>query len=256
MLPKLKSTGVLAVLCACVLFYSSCQKSETKTTGGVDAAKFGSQLALNIYNSFNGSLSGTDLTATKPGVNAVRNGIKTNEFTCGQVIETPVSFSTNLGDTVKGTVSGTNKITINCTGGAISGYALINDVTSIGFNPTYSYDYIIKENYTVKSLAANYDKMEVNGTQTSVIKTQSKKNKDESSVQNNSYVMTGFIIDATNRPFDITAGSAQFVSEGTNDGRTFSFAGIVEFLGGHKAKVSFDGKIIMVDLLTGKTTQI
>ncbi|MCQ6959402.1 hypothetical protein [Mucilaginibacter aquariorum] len=252
MITKFRSIAVIALLATAVFSYSSCKK-DTTSKADTDNTAIGTQIALNLYNSFNGSFGNTDLGSGAPVVNStVKNGIKLNSFTCGQVIETPVNTTTSQGDSVKNTIVGTNKKVINCDGNVVTGYTLTATTSSIGFKPTYTFDYLVKENYTLKSLAANYAKIGVNGTQTSVIKTQQKSDATKSSVQNNAYDLKDFVIDSSSRPFDITSGTATFVSTGTANGKAFSFKGTITFIGGHKVKISLDGKVITVDLLTGK----
>ncbi|TWR31624.1 hypothetical protein FPZ43_03895 [Mucilaginibacter pallidiroseus] len=249
---KLKSIKILSVLVSAVVLYSSCSKETTSKLPSDNAALSG-KIAVGLYQSMVGSANGFASAAGKANGTSTNGRLQISSYTCGQVVDRDVESTTNEGDTVKSTFSIKGKMVINCTKDTISGYTSNTVTKNFGFNSTQTFDRTINENYTVKLLAKLNAKLGVDGSQVSVIKSASKKTPTDAIDQTNTFTIKGFVIDTTG-PVDITSGTADFISEGTNDGRIFSFKGTITFLGDRKAEVAFDGKVVSVDLLTGKTT--
>ncbi|MFD0794436.1 hypothetical protein ACFQZX_12485 [Mucilaginibacter litoreus] len=244
---KFRSVAALAFSALAITFYSACTK-ETKVTTNNDT-EIATAIAVNLYKSFGNTITSQNNVTGLPAGNSVVNGKKINELTCGQVIDQPFDNTYTKGDSIKDVMTGANKFVISCDDkNQPNGYLYTGNYVNTGFNTVNTYTYTVKENYILKALVDKYAKMQVDGTQISTVKTQSKKNANELMIQNNSYVLKGMVIDATTKPFDLAAGTADFVSNGTNDGREFSFSGTIQYLGNHKAKVSFDGKVIDIEI--------
>ncbi|MBB5394874.1 hypothetical protein [Mucilaginibacter sp. AK015] len=246
---KFKPIAVIALLATAVLSYSSCQKDNSSKSTKDDSATIAKTIAVNLYHSFGSTIASKNALTGLPVINSVRNGKKVNDLTCGEYIEQPYNNIYTKGDSVKDVMNGTNKYVISCdANNNPNGYTYSGSYVNTGFNPFSTYDITVKEFYTLKALAPEYARMQVDGNQVSVYKTVTKKD-GEYMVQNNAYTLTGLVVDSTTQPFDITAGTATFVSNGTNAGKDFSYSGTIQFLGGHKAKVTFGGKTYDVEIL-------
>jgi hypothetical protein len=248
MILKFRLATILSLVALTVVIYSSCKKDSTSVKTNNDA-EIARSIAVNFYNSIGSTIASKNTVTGIPTVNSVRNGIKVNDLTCGETINQPFNNTYTKGDSVKDVMTGANKFVVSCDAqNQPNGYTYTGKYVNTGFSPYSTYDNSVDEQYTLKALLPEYAKMEVNGTQTSVYKFTTKKD-NEYMVQNNSYVLKGIIIDAASRPFDITAGTATFVSKGNNAGKDFNFAGTIQYLGNHKAKVSFDGKSFDIEIL-------
>jgi hypothetical protein len=243
---KFKSLAAISLVALTVLLYSACKK-DAKVTNTNNDQQIATSIAANFYKSIGNTVASKTSTGI-PATNSVRNGIKVNDLTCGEYIEVPFNNTYTKGDSIKDVMTGTNKYVVSCDAqNKPNGYTYSGSYVNTGFSPYSTYDNSVEENYILKALLPEYAKMEINGTQTSVYKFTTKKD-NEYMVQNNSYELKGLVIDATSKPFDITAGTASFISKGNNAGRDFNFEGTIEFLGGHKAKVTFDGKVFDITI--------
>ncbi len=248
MISKFRFATILSLVALTVVIYSACKKDTTALNTNNDA-EIARSIAVNFYNSIGSTIASKSTITGVPTVNSVRNGIKVNDLTCGETIDQPFNNIYTKGDSVRDVMTGANKFVVSCDAqNAPNGYAYTGKYVNTGFSPYSTYDNSVNEQYTLKALLPEYAKMEVNGNQTSVYKFTTKKD-GEYMVQNNTYALKGIIIDATSKPFDITAGTATFVSKGNNAGKDFNFAGTIEYLGNHKAKVSFDGKVFNIEIL-------
>jgi hypothetical protein len=240
MVTKFKSLTAIALVALTVLIYSACKKDVTAVKTDNDQ-KIAISIANNLYKSVT-NLAGQNTKNTLPVTNSVRNGKKVNDLTCGEYIEVPYNNVYTKGDSVKDVMTGTDKYVVACDGGnKLNGYTYTGAYVNTGFSPYAIYDNSVKEYYTLAALLPEFAKMQISGTQTSVYKVTTKKD-GEYMVQNNSYVLKNLVIDASNRPFDILSGSANYVSNGTNAGVNFSYSGSITFLGNHKATLVLNGK--------------
>jgi hypothetical protein len=246
MITKFKSITVIALLATAVLSYSSCKKDNTATAKD-NSLEIATQIANNLYKSFANTIANQTTTAGLPTTSNVRNGKKVNDLTCGQVIEVPYNNVYTKGDSVKDVMIGSNKYVVSCDGNQPNGYTYTGNYANTGFSPYATYNNSVNESYTLKALLPEFAKMQVDGNQASVYKVTTKKD-GEYMEQHNSYTLTGLTIDASSRPFDITAGTATFASTGTNAGKAFSYNGTITFLGNHKATVAFDGKVFDIEI--------
>jgi hypothetical protein len=248
MIAKFRFATVLSLITLIVVIYSACKK-DTKALNTNNDAAIAKTIAVNFYTSIGNTIASKNTVTDIPIINSVHNGIKVNGLTCGETINQPFNNVYTKGDSVKDVMTGANKFVVSCDAQSQpNGYTYTGHYVNTGFSPYSTYNNSVDESYTLKALLPEYAKMEVNGTQTSVYKFTTKKD-NEYMDQTNTYVLAGLIIDSTTKPFDITAGTATFVSKGTNAGKAFNFAGTIEFLGNHKARVSFDGKTFNVEIL-------
>ena len=249
MIKKFRFATVLSLLALTVVIYSACQKENKQTNTDNNDAVIAKTIAVNLYNSIGSTIASKNTVTGIPTVNSVRNGIKVNGLTCGETIDQPFNNIYTKGDSVKDVMTGANKFVVSCDAqNQPNGYAYTGRYVNTGFSPYSTYDNSVNEQYTLTALLPGFAKMQVDGSQSSVYKTVTKKD-NEAMNQTNTYKLTGLIIDSSSRPFDITAGTATFASKGTNAGRDFTFTGTIEFLGNHKAKVSFDGKSFDIEIL-------
>ena len=243
---KFKTLKVVALTVIAVSLYSSCSK-DNKVLNTNNDKEIATSIAINLYKSI-GNTVASQTTSGIPASNSVSNGKKVNGLTCGEYIEVPYNNLYTKGDSVKDVMVGSNKYVVSCDANNLpNGYTYSGTYKNTGFSPYATYDNSVDEYYTLKALLPEFAKMEINGTQNSVYKYTTKKD-GEYMVQNNNYALKGLVIDATNRPFDITAGTATFASNGNNAGKDFSFTGTIEYLGSHKAKVSFNGQVFDITI--------
>ncbi|TWR31622.1 hypothetical protein FPZ43_03885 [Mucilaginibacter pallidiroseus] len=208
---------------------------------------------MSFYNSVSNTTNAS--TSLRSQINtASTSKQRVNDVSCGSILDFPFEMTTSKGDTAQTTVKGAGRIFINCQDNQVSGYGLLCASKYTGFNTKETFEMEVQENYTVKSLATAFSKMQLDGTQYSLIVNKPKNTKAFQSSQTNNFTMKALVINTSTTPFDIVSGTADFGASGVSDGRPVSFKGVITFLGNHKADVAFDGKVVSVDLLTGKTS--
>ncbi|TWR27027.1 hypothetical protein FPZ42_08315 [Mucilaginibacter achroorhodeus] len=245
---KFKSLATLTFTALTVFLYSACTKETTTRTDSDNNKAIATQIAVNLTNSLAATVASGNNYSGLPKTNSVVNGKKINDLTCGQFIEQPFDNTYTKGDSIKDVMVGSNKFVISCENNQPNGYTYTGEYVNSGFSPYLSnYKNTVKEFYTLKSLADGYTKMQIDGAQNSTYNFTTRKD-GEVMVQTNTYNLKGLIIDATSKPFDITAGVAEYVSKGNNAGREFSFAGTITYLGNHKAKVTYNGQSIDITI--------
>ncbi|MBL4675121.1 MAG: hypothetical protein JKY70_02775 [Mucilaginibacter sp.] len=244
---KLRAFAAVALSALTIFSYTSCTK-DAKVDNTAKNKEIATQIAINLTNSLAATVASGNNYSGLPTTNSVVNGKKVNDLTCGEFIEQPFNNTYTKGDSIKDVMVGSNKFVINCQNGQPNGYTYSGEYTNTGFSPYLTtYKNTVKEYYTLKSLANNFAKMQVDGAQNSTYNFTTRKDK-EVMVQTNTYNLKGLVIDASSRPFDITAGVAEYVSKGNNAGRDFSFAGTITYLGKHKAKVTYNGQSIDIEI--------
>lgn len=245
---KLKSLAAIAFSALTISLYSSCTKDATKANTTSNNKEIATQIAINLTKSLEASVAGGYSFSNVPTPNSVINGKKVNDLTCGQVIEQPFDNVYTKGDSIKDVMVGSNKFVVSCENSQPNGYSYAGEYTNTGYSPYLTqYKNTVKEFYTLKSLASNFAKMQVDGAQNSTYNFTTRKD-GEVMIQNNTYNLKGLVIDASSRPFDITAGVAEYSSNGTNAGRAFNFTGTITYLGNHKAKVTYNGESIDIEI--------
>lgn len=237
---KFKSIAAIALTALTVGLYSSCTKDVTKTTNTTSTDEaIATQIATNLYKSFNATIASDNNFSGVPAGNSVVNGKKVNELTCGQLIEQPFDNTYAQGDT-KDVMKGLNKFVVSCENNQPNGYTYTGEYVNTGFSAYLSsYNNTVKEHYTLK--VTNNNIMTVNGTQVSTYDYTTKKD-GERMVQNNTYNLKNLTINGSTKPKDITGGTAEYISKGNNAGRDFNFTGTITYLGNHKATITFNGK--------------
>jgi hypothetical protein len=250
MIMKFRSLTVLSLLAGTVLLIGSCKK-DAISNKSTDSTKIGAQLAVSLYQSLNtafNSKSGLVTSSASPRRTTLADNL------CGTLKEVPVNEVTTQGDTVKDTYTGYYKYVYNCDGNnTVNGYTQADSIVNAGFNPAKTYNRLVKEYLTVTQLEADFAKLGVSGNQYSLITSQSKTNSAESSTQTNNFTLTNLVLVPGSNKIAITSGTTTFTCAGTTDGTAFSYTGTITFLADYKAKVEFDGKVIIADLLTGDT---
>ncbi|WP_147322036.1 hypothetical protein [Mucilaginibacter conchicola] len=239
---KFKTLAAIAFSAVTIFLYSSCTKDSTVTTKTSTDEEIATQIATNLYKSFTATIASDNNFSGVPAGNSVVNGKKVNELTCGQLIDQPFDNTYTQGDTIKDVMKGSNKFVVSCDNNLPNGYTYTGEYTNTGFSPWLSsYKNTVKEHYALKITNPGLNIMTVNGTQISTYDYTTRKD-GERMVQNNTYNLKGLTINGSSRPKDITGGTADYVSKGSNAGRAFNFTGTITYLGNHRATVTFNGK--------------
>ncbi len=243
---------------AVVFLYTSCTKTGTKpvATPAVTNEMVSSQVALNIGKSLAGSFGGASI---KDGINksptvSGQSKLKVNSFApCGFLIDKGISYATNIGDSIKSTTNGNITYFFSCTDGKATSYTVTDTLVTAGTAPGYIFNYNITQDYDVKGLNTNNSRIELSGLLKAFVDLDYPKDHKKSTSVHNNYVLKNLEINQDD-DYDITSGTADFVSKGTNSYGSWDFEGTVTYLGNHRAKIEFAGKLFFVDLKTGTVT--
>jgi len=255
---KFTFKSTLALLIGASLFYTSCKKSQNQPASQtVSNETVSSQIAMNLAQSLSGSFGGASI---KDGVSpsAITSSASklrvSNTNSCGFFTENGINYSSNIGDTIKSNTKGSINYFFNCKNGAATGYTVSDTLITTGTAPKYAFTYNISQDYVVKGLNTNNSQIDLSGSLKSFVDfVYIKKYASLSTSVHNNYVLTDLVINQDDN-FDVTSGTATFVSTGTNSAGTWEFTGSIEFLGNHRAAVTFIGKEYYVDLITGVVT--
>ena len=248
-----------ALLAGALLIYSGCKKTQDKPSSeSVNLQALSGQIALNLAQSLNGSFGGVSI---KDGLNGPSNlsansgsRLKVNDAVvgCGFLLDTGINYNTNIGDTIKSHVTGSIIYRYTCSGGAAIGYTVSDTLVTTGTAPGYNFYYNITQNYVVTGLNVNSPIITLGGSLKGVVDL-TYPNPKNSQHTDNAFVLTNLKIDQSAN-YDVTSGSATFVTRGHNSVGSWEFVGNMVFLGDHKAKVTFNAKSFIVDLITGTAT--
>jgi len=264
---KLYTKGALIALAGMALSYSACKKdgsavpaktsstTTTTTTTGYDAVS--SQVASNFSQALAGSMGGANLNegltpsfggVYPPGTSAL----------CGFVADSNINYKTNVGDSIKTTVTGQSKFFFDCLFGKPIGYTLVDALVTYGTAPGYAFTYDVAQGYQIKSLNTTATQLGVDGTLQAFkdIVYSDKAYKPYS--EHDSFVILNAEVDiSTKGKNSINAGSATFKTQGQNpDGTTWNYVGTMVFIGNNIGKLTFYGHVYYVDLGTGKIVTI
>jgi hypothetical protein len=276
----------IAVLISIVVFYTACKKSENKstaaTTSTTDYKALSSQIASGLYKSLTGSYGGININdgISQPKTGAANRKLQvTNRANslnpvslCGFVVDTAFNSKVTAHDTTK-TVKGSFHFVYNCDANVLDGYT-VNETYTAADSGAHFTDYnSVAQNYVVKALDNTYKLVSMDGTNSVNIQNTFYVTPDPRIARgdqgvhtlSNAYVLTGLKVDFSSGIADITTGVSTFTSEAFDinantaiDGTNVFLSGKIEFLGNHKAKLSFNGftppLAFMVDLLTGTVT--
>ena len=248
---------ILILLTAVVFLYTSCTKTGNKpvATQTVTNEMVSSQIALNIGKSLAGSFGGASI---KDGVNksptvSGTSKLKVNSIApCGFLVQ-KVNYNTNIGDSIKSVTKGGINYFFTCTNGKATGYTVSDTLFTVGTAPGYNFTFDLTQDYDVKGLNTNNSRIELSGLLKAFVDFDFPKDHKKSTSVHNNYVLKHLEINQDD-DFDVTSGTGDFVSKGTNFYGKWDFEGTITFLGNHRAKIEFAGKLFFVDLKTGVVT--
>ncbi|HVW98564.1 MAG TPA: hypothetical protein VHA56_21535 [Mucilaginibacter sp.] len=255
-----------AIVLICVLFvYAGCKKSGLNKSSKTASEKVVAGIVVsNLTKSLAGTYGGVSI---KDGINppsqitASSSKLKLNSLSslCGYTIDTTVTYTSNLGDSVKSKVTGKFSFTFTCSGSYPDGYKVKTKVVSKGKAPGYAFIYSIVQNYKVQALNAEYSLVSLDGILKSYgdFSDNPSAYVDTNYVSNNyqhqDYVLSNLKIDVAHG-YDITSGTASFTSVGANAYGSWNYVGTIEYVGNHKAIITINGHVYNADLLTGVIT--
>ena len=258
---KLSTKGALVMMAGIAIGFSACKKDSSPASKPTTAPSVGydvvsSQVASNFSNALSGSMGGEDLNrgltpsfgTYPPGASAL----------CGFVADSNVHYTTNVGDTIKSTTTGSSKFYFDCLLGKPVGYTLVDAVVTTGTAPGYSFVYDVAQGYQIESLNTTATQLKVVGT-LQAYKDFSYSNKNyKNASEHDSFVITDAIVDiATKGQNSINSGSATFKTQGTNaEGQSWNYTGVMTFIGNDIGKLVFEGHTFYVNLATGKIVTI
>jgi len=257
MKPNLKL--LLLLLTSAAFTYTACKKSNdapVSKTAGADVIS--SQVASNLVQSLSGSYGGLNINngIKSPGFVTNKNSgqaINSMNPLCGFLTDSVLNYNTNIGDTIKSHTQGRFKFYFNCVNGNLTGFTANDSLKTTGTAPGYSFIYDVIQNYNIKSLNSTNTLITVDGNLKSFVDLKYNNAAIKPSAAHTVYILTGLTIDLTKNG-DITGGTANFVSTGSNNYGVWNYTGSIAFLGDHKANIIINGKTYHADLITGKIT--
>jgi hypothetical protein len=260
---KLKRISIMVLACA-ALSYTSCKKSSTTPT--VSAQTVSTQVALNLAQTLYGGFGAFDVTQGLDApltVGVSRNQMRLNmtrgrlgintvdeDPTCGLSVDTTLNYSTTV-DNNSASVKGSIKYTFTCTNGVASGFNITDNLNITESTPQVSGSYIFAENFTVQTTQPGNDNapISLNGTMSLSDNLQYKTGSTGNTNESYNYTLASIMIDPTMG--DIASGTATFSTKGTNSSGTWNYTGTVVFLGQHVVKITINGEVHTINLLTG-----
>lgn len=264
-----------ALIVCLVLVYTSCQKTQVKTTSNTTTPTSGSsdiakQVALNFYKALTGGYNGMNINS---GINA---NITTNNANhlinsaknplCGLTVDTAHNNTWKEGDTTF-LSSGRFKFKYTCSKNNVDGYTLTDTANSNVSDTAFSAVNNASQKYIVVALDNTYKKILTNGliVTTSNYSALSKGVVTGYTNTSAQYAMTAVKIDVSSGIADAVSGTAEFHMHFVNkpvSGKTtdITYAGLMTYLGNHWARVDLlqNGKYVSfkVNLVTGVTTPV
>ena len=281
---KLNFTRTLAVLIALVFLYTACKKNAATPVAKTTAADYkalSSQIASGLYKSLTGGYGGININdgISAPKTAAINhkpfmlNSVNPVSL-CGFVVDTAFQTKFSVQDTAK-TIKGSFHFVYNCDANVLNGYTVKESYIASDSGAHFTDYSSVTQNYVVKALDNTYKLVSMDGSSSVDIQNTFYVTPDPRigrgdqgvHVVNSAYVLTGLKVDFTGGSADITTGIATFTTstydENENtaiDGLNSFLFGTIQFLGNHKAKISYSGfnppLAFMVDLLTGTVTKI
>ena len=280
---KLKFKVALVLLTGVVFFYIACKKSNQSPSndGTVSLTVVSSQIAENIAQSLAGAYGGVNISngLILPGFTtkystSVSIGADLFDL-CSFAPDTALSYSTNIGDTIKSTTKGIFKFYFSCDTlkapkingysdySLLNGYNAYDSLLTTGIAPKDSFIYNIKASYNVKALdtvnipliinGSSNKLLSVNGGLKSFVDAKAINKTVASASVHAFYTLTGVTVDLTKNG-DITSGTATFNATGSYNNVAWNNKGTVTFLGNNKANITINTKIYNANLLTGIVT--
>ncbi len=258
---KFNSTLAMALLTGAALFQAACNKSSNTTkpaaTPGTDL--IASQVAMNMNKSISGTYGGSNLGDGLTTGNTITNSTSNKSlnstgsaYVCGFVADSNVNYTYTIGDTT-GSVVGGIQFFFDCVNGQPVGYTLLDELFTKGKEPGYSFNYDVAQGYQVKSLNKYVTLLSVDGKLKSYQDFASTDPKHKDISMHNDFVLTGMVVDISVKgKSNITAGTATFHTKGFNETGSWDYVGTLEFLGNNIGKITFYGKVYLINLTTGK----
>jgi hypothetical protein len=251
---KFNLKGALALLMGVTFFYTGCKNNNTPAPASpvVSADLVSNQIALNIAQSLSGSYGGVNLNdgISSPAIatsGASHRAVNSMNSLCGFFVDSTLNYNTNIGDTIKSHTGGSLKFYFDCVLGHPDGYTAYDSLRTTGTAPGYSFLYDVTQYYEIKSLNSKNTLLFVNGNLKSFVDLVYDKKGIKPTSAHVFYVLTGLHIDLADKS-DITSGIATFTSTGSNNYGTWSYIGVVKFLGNHKADIIINGKTYHVTI--------
>ena len=258
---------IVLLLAGVAAIYTSCHKLDVNqnnnksTVSKKDASVQIAQSLVTIFNPENGSFDfkngltiPSDLTMNKKG--KIKIQATNSNPQCGAKLDTTVTFSLADSDTSKISIWLKVNYQLVCSGGIPSGLTVRDSLSMTVVSSDVTADARMGQNLTLTSLnpgVAN-SPYSFDGTVNSYAKITNKK--PSTSIPNIegtfNYNFKSIIIDPKKDPDFITGGSATFSSKGNIGKNVWNYKGTIQFLGGHKAKITIDGTAYTVDLITGE----
>ena len=258
---KFNSTIAIALLSGAALFQAACNKSGNTAKPAAPTVNnnvVAAQIALNMSKSISGSYGGSNIsdgltTGSTLNNSAAGKTLNSSGYICGFIADSNVNYSYSLGDTVKGKVIGGIQFFFDCVNGQPAGYTLVDELFTKGTGQGYSFNYDVAQGYEVKSLNKYVTLLSVDGKLKSYQDFAYTDPKVKAVSLHNDFVVTGLIVDISVKgQSNITAGTATFHSVGYNTTGSWDYVGTLEFLPNHYGKITFYGKVYLINLLTGK----
>jgi hypothetical protein len=237
---KFRSKLTIMLSIGVVLFYTACKKmnnpvAQSQSQNTVSADIISKQVALNLHKSLYGLSNGSQVKTPRAGV---------PNPACGLTVDSVLNFKTTASDTVSQT---TGKIifTFNCTNGQPSGYSAIDSLNVTGTATGFSFTNNSVQNYTITSLNSANTQLSVNGSILAFVDIIYTAPGIKPTADSTTYTLTGLTINASNN-YDVTAGTATFVTTGSTNSGPWNYTGTIAYLGNHKANVTINGKVYPV----------
>ncbi len=255
---KLKIKLSLVLLVCAAFIYSACKKSSSPASPAVAPKVVASQIAENLYVSLYGGigfnagngLNTPDELAQKQHTESLSRNFSEDLF-CGVAIDTTFKATTVTDGSNTATVSGSESITFNCSGGNIAGFTMKDNLNINESTAQLTGVFNINENLTVTAVDPTSDQSNISlngslGYSGSFSYLTGTKQSGKSSY---SYTFNSVILDG--QTDDIDSGSASFTTTGSGQTGTWNYTGTIKFLGSGKAIITINGTAYNVDLTNG-----
>ena len=247
----------MALMLGGTLFYTACQKSGSKpssvttqsaVTKPVSNSDVSLQVVVNLSKALSGSVGGINLNKSLNPKSMVASYPAQTYSLCGFAADSVLNYYVNDGDTVKSHTTGNAHFIFDCKDGQPDGYTAFDTTLTVGTAAKYSFIYNIDQYYRIYVCGCGM--LTVSGNQVANIDL-TLNNDPIHAIAKNTYTLNSLIIDL-NKNSDITSGTADFTSVGTNSSGAWNLKGTITYIGNHQAKVTVNGNTVTVDISTGK----
>lgn len=261
---KIFTKGRILLLAGLALCYSACKKdnsvktaTQTTVTSNTGYEALSSQVASNFSQALSGSMGGANLNEglTPSFAGTYPQGASA---LCGFVANSNINYSTNVGDTIKTTVTGHSKFFFDCILGKPIGYTLVDALVTSGTAPGYAFIYDVAQGYQIKSLNTTATLLQCDGTLQAFKDITYTDKAYKPTSEHDAFVIVGAVVDiSTKGKNTINAGYATFTTKGTRpDGTSWNYIGRMDFIGNNIGKLTFYGNVYLVNLGTGQIVKI